>query len=500
MAEFFGFQDASKVDANPIIDFSAVTKSITEGLEKNELERERQRKEDAEITQKNIEELSNLSYGSDQDMNRIVTKYAYNAKGLQGEWYKQLTSGKMSRKEYALRTQNLLNGTKTSSIAAKEFNATNQKYVDLLNSGKADAQSIYQAKKIADMQMLNNKSLVIDPSSGTVSWAAVDEKNQIIPGSITDVNTIRNLQNQLAEKVNVQDEVYNFAGKKIAEFITATSPYYSIDDATKRPEFNTLKKEVANYVLSTPRRTADVLVNYAEGGYYLTENQNDTNPLAVKMVKSNNGFDMPKLTPEQEKAAADAVSRALIVQIKKEEERTAPPQRAARGSSGVKGEKEPVFKVEDPVFVTKGGKQGIQYPVTMDPLERAGTGFTEQITAFGKTEDGIPYIRVVSRRGKASGGTESFMPGAGGSAATTTDGTSVKTEQSRVVFLKEPPKGYTRPRGSVVDAARYGSLKGILEDQGANIDVLTQEYPKKTKANASPKVSLNASERRDKKP
>lgn len=499
MADFFGFQDASKVDANPIIDFSAVTKSITEGLEKNELERERQRKEDAEITQKNIEELSNLSYGSDQDMNRIVTKYAYNAKGLQGEWYKQLTSGKMSRKEYALRTQNLLNGTKVSSIAAKEFNATNQKYVDLLNSGKADAQSIYQAKKIADMQMLNNKSLVIDPSSGTVSWAAVDEKNQIIPGSITDVNTIRNLQNQLAEKVNVQDEVYNFAGKKIEEFVKTYGAYMSIDDATERPQFKILEKEVANYVLSTPRRTADVLVNYAEGGYYLTENQNDTNPLAVKMVKTNNGFDMPKLTPEQEKAATDAVSRALRAQLPYKEERTAPPQRAARGSSGGTGKKEPVFKVEDPVFVTKGGKQGVQYPVTMEPLERAGTGFTEQITAFGKTEDGIPYIRVVSRRGKTSGGTESFMPGAGGSAATTTDGTSVKTEQSRVVFLKEPPKGYTRPRGSVVDAARYGSLKGILEDQGANIDVLTQEYPKK-KANAAPESSLNASKRRAKKP
>ena len=198
MAEYFGITESTyKVDANPIIDFSAVSKAITDGLNKNEQGRERQRKEDLKITQDNIAEIENLNYGSDQDMNQIMTKYGYNVKDTMNGWYKELTNGRMSRREFALRSQNLLNGTKSFANASKGFNETNQKYIDLLNSGDASAMSQYTAKKIADAQMLNNKSMFIDPNSGTVNWVAVDKNNKIIHGSASDIKTILNLKNNL---------------------------------------------------------------------------------------------------------------------------------------------------------------------------------------------------------------------------------------------------------------------------------------------------------------
>ena len=497
MAEFFGFTDASKVDANPIIDFSSVSKTITDGLAKNEADRELQRKEDAKITQDNIEAVGNITYGSDQTFNEIMTKYGYNAKETMNDWHKQLTSGRMSRREFALRSQSLMNGTKSIADASKAWNENNKVYTDLLNSGEASAMAQYTAKKIADMQMLNNKSAVIDPRTGKVVWAAVDENNNIIPESIMDVNSIKNLRNNLEKKVNVPKEVNELAGTKIEDFKKSYGPYLDINDPRVRDEYEKLQKATADYILSTPTRMADVLVNFTGEGYYLTDNAKDTNPLAIQVIKTSNGMTIPKPTPTQETAAIESINRAIDSQMPFERKETAPSVKSSGGGGGKKGSGD---KEEDRIIPGKpmqfgttqtyGGKSktsggpkkpasesGVIIPINAPVEQVAGTSYTQQVVAYGVDAYGARFIDVVRYRGKESSGSQGFS--ADGSNMTSS-GTSIKTDEKIRIYEKPVAKG-TRKTPNLkqkVDLATYGSLKMKLVDAGVDVDGSLSPYGK----------------------
>jgi hypothetical protein len=492
MAEFFGFTDASKVDANPIIDFGAVSKTITEGLAKNEADRELQRKEDAKITQDNIAEVGSITYGSDQGMNEIMTKYGYNAKETMNEWYKQLTSGKMSRREFALRSQNLLNGTKSVASASKNWNEGNKQYIDLLNSGDASAMAQYTAKKIADIQMLNNKSAVIDPTTGKVVWAAVDGNNKIIPGSVMDVNSIMNLKNNLEKKVNVPEEVNKLAGTKIEDFIKANGPYFSLNDPTIRAEYEKLQKATSDYILSTPSRIADVLVNFTGEGYYLTDDQKDTNPLAVQVIKTSNGMTIPKPTSSQQESAVKSINRAIDSQMPYEEKRTAPAARTPRGGDGGSGKEkdEPKAIVGDYLNpsteqrdskgkVVASGK-GIQYAIDM-PSTKMASGFEVNIEAIGENGFGTPYMIVSTYRGKSTKGSQEFV----GDNSMDKDSVTSANKETKIVYLRPVGKGVTTPKSGVkttVSATDFKRYEALLLRMGVDInDYLGKTTPAKTK-------------------
>lgn len=487
MAEFFGFTDASKVDANPIIDFSSVSKTIVDGLAKNEADRELQRKEDAKITQDNIEAVGNITYGSDQTFNEIMTKYGYNAKETMNDWYKQLTSGKMSRREFALRSQSLLNGTKSVVESSKSWNENNKLYTDLLNSGDASAMAQYTAKKIADMQMLNNKAAVIDPTTGKVVWAAVDENNKIIPESVMDVNSIKNLRNNLEKKVNVPEEVNKLAGSKIEDFKKSYGPYLDINDPRIRDEYKKLQKATADYILSTPSRIADVLVNFTGEGYYLTDDVNDTNPLAVQVIKTSNGMTIPKPTATQQQAAIDSINRSIDSQMPFERKETA-PTRTTSGRGGGKGsgdkEKERISVGESIEFTTNqkdpktkkvvSSGKGVQYPVYMNPTEMAGVGYTVSVDAFGKNGFGTPYMVVTTYRGKASEGTQGFTDN-----QVNTKSESYKTKETKVVYFNRVGKGVEVKPGvkNEVNPTEYRKLETLLSQRGINVSDYLSDVP-----------------------
>ena len=161
---------------------------------------------------------------------------------------------------------------------------------------------------------------------------AVDKNNKIIPGSASDIKTILNLKNNLEKKVNVPDEVQKLAGSKIEDFKKAYGAYLNINDPKIRGEYDLLVQSTSDYILSTPSRSADVLVNFTGKGYYLTDDANDANPLAIKVVKDNNGMVIPKPTDAQMQDAKDAIKRSIDSQMPYEEEKKAP--KIVRGGGG----------------------------------------------------------------------------------------------------------------------------------------------------------------------
>ena len=159
MAEYYGFKDASEVKANPTLDWSTVANKLANDLQKNEEDRQKLRDEDRKITNDNLEILGKANLGADNTINAELTRAVFENKKLQNEWYKQLQTGKMSREDYATKTQTLRNNWNVLNNVAKTKADTDKLLMDAIQSNQADALTASMAKEFGSLQNLQNKKL-----------------------------------------------------------------------------------------------------------------------------------------------------------------------------------------------------------------------------------------------------------------------------------------------------------------------------------------------------
>lgn len=159
MAEYFGFKNPSEVGAAPTLDWATVANTVATTLQKDAEDRQKLRDEDRKITNENLDTLSKADLGADQTLNAELTNAIYENKRLQNEWYKQLTSGKMSRQDYATKTQALKNNWSVLNNVAKNRAATDKSLLDAIQSNTQDALTSLMADKVGTLQNLKTKTI-----------------------------------------------------------------------------------------------------------------------------------------------------------------------------------------------------------------------------------------------------------------------------------------------------------------------------------------------------
>jgi hypothetical protein len=497
MAEYYGFKDAGEVKANPTLDWATVANTVAADLDKIKVDRQKLRAEDQKLTTDNLDLLSKADLGADQSINKELTNAIFENKKLQGEWYKQLTSGNMTRQDYASKTQAMKNNWGVLNNVVKNRAANDKVLVDAIQSNSQDALTSLIANKVGSLQNLKDKKLYTDPKTGAMVVADYDENGKIIESSIMDINSINNAQVNAAPRVNLPDEVNKFSGAKVAKFITDNG-ITSLEDATRTGSYNEIKKATQDFVLSNDRRIADVLVNSTGKGYFLTTDQkeSDSNPLAV-LVKGTGGNFEVILDPEKDsKKIEDAkfiVGKALDNQMPFEQEVTLPTPRQPRAAAaGDKPEPMPTISQVNPIRI--GNKQGA-VAIINDPVGiKTNSGFVEKVVNAGIDEDGRHFVKVVRYNSKenvgAAGGSTSF------SASQTTPKTYVYYGEQITPRLKGDkkdireysPTNYANFR----DRAGFGSdeeLRGYLEgSRGIALPV----YKAPAASSSAPKVGTVA--------
>jgi hypothetical protein len=409
MAEYYGFKDAGQVKANPTLDWATVANTVADDLNKIKADRQKLRAEDQKLTSDNLDLLSKADLGADQSINKELTNAIFENKKLQGEWYKQLTSGNMSRQEYAAKTQAMKNNWGVLNNVVKNRAANDKVLVDAIQSNSQDALTSLIANKVGSLQNLKDKKLYTDPKTGAMVVADYDENGKIIESSIMDINSINNAQVNAAPRVNLPDEVNKFSGAKVAKFITDNG-ITSLEDATRTGSYNEIKKATQDYILSSDRRLADVLVNSSGKGYFLTTDQKeaDSNPLAV-LVKGTGGNFEVILDPERDASKIEdakfIVGKALDNQMPFEQEVTLPTPRQPRAASGGTDKAEPTPTISDVLPITVGSKQGAT-AVINDPGLKTNSGFVEKVVNVGVDEEGRRFVKVVRYNAKESVGAE----------------------------------------------------------------------------------------------
>jgi hypothetical protein len=502
MAEYYGFKDAGEVKANPTMDWATVANTVANDLDKIKNDRQKLRAEDQKLTSDNLDLLSKADLGADQSINKELTNAIFENKKLQGEWYKQLTNGNMSRQEYASKTQAMKNNWGVLNNVVKNRAANDKVLIDAIQNNSQDALTSLIANKVGTLQNLKDKKLYTDPTTGAMVVADYDENGKIIESSIMDINSINNAQVNAAPRVNLPDEVNKFSGAKVAKFITDNG-ITSLEDATRTGSYAEIKKATQDFVLSNDRRIADVLVNSTGKGYFLTTDQKeaDSNPLAV-LVKGTGGNFEVILDPQKDAGKIEdakfIVGKTLDNQMPFIQETTLPTPRAPRAASGSGDKPEPTPTVTQVNPIRVGNKQGA-VAIINDPVGiKTNSGFVEKVVNAGIDEDGRHFVKVVRYNSKENVGAE------GGSTSFSSSQTTPKTfiyygEQitPRLAGDKKDKRVYsTTNYANFRDRAGFGSdeeLRMYLEEsRGVKLPVYGSA--KKTTTTAKPKGKTSKSD------
>lgn len=422
MAEYYDFKDASQVAANPVLDWSTVANTIATDLDKIKTDRQKLRADDQKITSDNLDVLSKADLGADQTINKQLTDAVYENKKLQGEWYNQLKNGKMTRQEYATRSQALKNNWGILNNVVKNRAANDKVLMDAIQSNTEDALTSTIAKKLGTLSNLENKKLYTDPTTGVMVVADYDENGKIIESSMMDINSINNAQVDAAPRVNVVEGVRPIA-TTAAKLITDNG-IKSLEDAMRSPAYPQMRKAAQDSVLSSNRRIADVLVNSSGMGYFITDDPKEAekNPLAILVNSTGGKFDVvldPTRDAKKIEDANNVVGKALDLQMPFIEEVTLPTPKAPRAAAAPKEDKDPPPTIIKALTLNQSdGKKGATFVINDKVGLKTTPGFIEKVVGAGVDGAGRSFVKVVRYNSKENVGAEAGSTSYSGSQTT----------------------------------------------------------------------------------
>ena len=383
MAEYLGYVNPAETKANPTLDWSSVINDVRDTLVQQEANREANRQKAKQETNELYDSLSKISAGQNQGLNGFITNASYQSKNLLGEAYKLYTSGKISGKDYT-NIQNNMKGSFTDiNDVIKTMQTDYEKYMELSQKGQTSIIDDYNQKQKGQSLDLSNKEFYVDPLTGR-GYIGTLKDGKIDQSSLQPPSWIKTNGSTFIGKVDIPKEIAPFT-KDIGKFqeVLKNPPaggIWTIEDASRRPDFDKWLNDSANAVASNPYKMATILGQV--GDYNLVDNPNESAENKILMQRdSSTGMNMPMLTPEQEKEAKDAIKRAILNQvnstIKQEENTYRPP--APRGSGGSGSDKEPKYPSIQPT-VDAGGN----VIIPMSGVNVKTGSITENISDWGR--------------------------------------------------------------------------------------------------------------------
>ncbi|MGA1702785.1 MAG: hypothetical protein ACO393_04820 [Methylophilaceae bacterium] len=406
----YGYQER-QLDKS-VIDWSGLTKTISDNLVKEAQRRETLKFELEKTQQEELQKLNEYEQGLDPSANKWAMEMAQQARDFKMQNHKIMKAGLRSVGDSKLVSQNVMDGWTDLNGALKSYNET---YKKLNEKGGKGNQFILQ--EMANFVDLKNKKIYYDPNSGSPYFANVDPKTgKMDENSLRPVRSFNNVQAQEFEIVDVESETTKLA-QNTAAWQLAISSTRDIENARLNPTYQQWRDNSVKSILSSDQRTASVLMDYlnldptsdpnAPSGTVtyerIKEYDKNGKPVMETVTKNIgqvkmeyvNGVLTPKLTDEQRELAKDAVVSSLENKLafKTTQQYVAPRTTSAADTTNANV----ASLVEN--FVTKGDFSALQ-----SALSQKGFTGTVAPDANGiiKLRDGDGNLLSVNTNGKTA--------------------------------------------------------------------------------------------------
>jgi len=312
---YYGYK---RGDDDKIVDWSSVTKSLTDRLDEVEAKRaanrERIEGEIADASQK----IGDVPMGNYENMNSFMIQTSTDiAENLRVN-SALLRAGKMKTSEFAKFRQNSLDAIGQYKKIAENYNSLRDKGVSRLNEGKSGWQEAHELERLEKLADLTRTVSVQDPVTGTMFNAPIGKDGRPDMSQAESTLYLANMPFVEMDKFDMNAQLdptvenYGENVKVIKSLGVNTKSSIKI-----RKDF---EESVNTFVGSfDSRQLASVLGDFI-GGYKGTTDESlaKSKPeeyILIGRDGSNGNFPTYKLTPEQEAKAREAIKEQLYMKL-----------------------------------------------------------------------------------------------------------------------------------------------------------------------------------------
>lgn len=344
MAAYYKYADTLGGEVN----WASIGKNITDMLEKETQRREEEKAKYEKEYTTDVNTLLNAPQGKYQDGNKFINEYSAAAQETMLNNYRLLKSGRMKPKDWTLRTQNLMDGTKRLFDLQNTYQKVYEERMQGVQSGDLQALNTWMMSSVEGFANFSKSRAIINPIDNTVNLGMM-EKDQdgimkltgdVMPTSVamgkllTPIKSFRvddALKNAKAKLGSNIDYLYNAATTSRAGTITklvgtkAMGEYAQFKPAID--EFNNGVQKLVDSYFAVPYNLTSVLTQNT--GNYSSESFTYDKELAKKdpskilmMIDPSTGI--PTIDPsgahynEQKTEAGDWVKSQFMLMLDRE--------------------------------------------------------------------------------------------------------------------------------------------------------------------------------------
>ena len=298
MANYYGYKERTD-PTKSLINWSGITKEITDGLYAESKRREEEKFTLDENYIKQLNELNDYSQGLNPSVNQAMLGYVQNYRDYLLENHKMMKQGVISVNDSKIAKQGSLDSFNNLNNIVKGVNG---KLEQLQKSGGAINDD--QMKDLSQLLEFKDQQLLIDPKTGMASLAKRNEDGTVDRNSIVPVGAAYQMFTPYDQK-SVNDMVSGEI-KGIGQWTEASDAYRSISDLRDNPEYGNWETATIETMMSDQRTAASLGSSLG----LLDSNE---------LVKKNNGGIITyELTPDGETKVKDALRQAIQVRVDRE--------------------------------------------------------------------------------------------------------------------------------------------------------------------------------------
>ena len=305
MATYYGYKERQD-PTKSMIDWSGITKEITDGLYAESKRREEEKFTLDQNYIKQLNDLNEYSQGLDPTVNQAMLGYVQNYRDYLMQNHKMMKQGVITVNDSKIAKQGSLDSFNNLNNVIKGVNG---KLAELQKAGGELNDD--QMKSLAELVQFKNQQLLIDPKTGTASLAKRNEDGTIDKNTIVPVGAAYQMFTPYEQR-SINDDIQKPI-KGIGEWTTAASYLTSVSDLRDNPEYNTWVDSVVKEMTADKRTLASYGASLG-----LTISDGD-------IIKKNNAGSISyELTPEAKGEVEEAIKSAIEVRIGREVKKTAP--------------------------------------------------------------------------------------------------------------------------------------------------------------------------------
>ena len=319
-----------------MIDWSGLTKTISDNLLKEKADREKRKFELEESYQEQLQKINEYEQGVDPTANEFAMKQAQQARNFLMENHKLMKAGLRPVNDSKLIKQRVGDTWSTLSNSLKTYNENFKRLSEL--DGKGNEAVL---KAMSDQLDLKGKQIYYDPNTGAGYYVSVDKNGEIDMNTALPVKALTNIQHQEFETIDVNAEAAKVA-QNAAQWKTFLTSTTDIKDARDNPNYKTWIDNTTKSALSSNEKVASVLMDYL-GIEYNTDGTPSKRSVSYQRVSGygptgelimedvtvdvgdvemkfnpKSGKLEPQLTNEQKKYAEDAYKNAIEINVARE--------------------------------------------------------------------------------------------------------------------------------------------------------------------------------------